>query len=134
MISAYLFTAIAVSLSFAILLGDLIQALGAKAGVMPLSAAMLVFIALVTYAAYRDIRLSSRVGLVLEVISVGIIIVITFLFVRAQGDLVIGPAPTGDLVVQIRCDVFGAALCHFQLLWGFESAATSRQGVGQSAS
>src|ERR1700733_7655778 len=84
MISAYAFTAIAVSLSFAILLGDLVGALGTKAGVVPLSVAMLAFISLVTYAAYRDIRLSSRVGLVLEVVSVGIIITITFLFVRAQ--------------------------------------------------
>src|SRR3569832_1708513 len=45
MISAYMFTAIAVSLSFAILLGDLIEALGAKASVLSLSAAMVVFIA-----------------------------------------------------------------------------------------
>jgi amino acid transporter len=84
MISAYAFTAIAVSLSFAILLGNFVGAFGVKAGPVPLAAAMLVFIATVTYAAYRDIRLSSRVGLVLEIISVGIIVGITILVARAQ--------------------------------------------------
>src|SRR3569833_1803909 len=52
MISAYMFTAIAVSLSFAILLGNLITALGARAGVVPLSAAMLVFFVLVSCAVF----------------------------------------------------------------------------------
>jgi amino acid transporter len=122
MISAYLFTAIAVSLSFAILLGDLIQALGAKAGVVPLSAAMLVFILLVTYAAYRDIRLSSRVGLVLEVISVSIIIAITYLFVRAQGTVVDPPQ------LAISTFKYGAMFSALPFVIfsfvGFESAAT----------
>jgi amino acid transporter len=122
MISAYLFTAIAVSLSFAILLGDLIEALGARAGVVPLSVAMLVFIALVTYAAYRDIRLSSRVGLVLEVISVGIIITITFLFVRAQGTVVDPPQ------LAVSTFKYGALFSALPFVIfsfvGFESAAT----------
>ncbi|MDB6085314.1 MAG: Amino acid/polyamine/organocation transporter, superfamily, partial [Gammaproteobacteria bacterium] len=49
---------------------------------------MLVFIAAVTYSAYRDVTLSSRAGLILEVISIGIIIVITALIVRVQGTVV----------------------------------------------
>ena len=39
----------------------------------------LLFVASVTYAAYRDVKLSSRAGLVLEVISIAIIVVITVL-------------------------------------------------------
>ena len=122
MISAYMFTAIAVSLSFAILLGNLMSALGAPAGVVSLSAAMLVFIGMVTYAAYRDIRMSSRVGLVLEVISVAIIIAITFLFVRAQGTVVDPPQ------LAISSFKYGALFSALPFVIfsfvGFESAAT----------
>src|SRR5882757_1887269 len=60
MVSAYLFTAVAVTLSFAIFLGNFFNALGLRAGVGGMSAVMLVFVAAVTYAAYRDVRLSSR--------------------------------------------------------------------------
>ena len=88
MISAYMFTAVAVALSFAIFLGDFLGAFGMKLNMVPMSAAMLVFIATVTYAAYRDIKMSSRVGLMLEIISVGIVIVITVLFVRARGTVI----------------------------------------------
>src|SRR5580698_4753784 len=51
MISAYMFTAVAVALSFSILLGSFLVAFGIKLGTMPMAAAMLVFIATVTYAA-----------------------------------------------------------------------------------
>jgi amino acid transporter len=91
MISAYLFTAVAVGLSFPIFLANFLGVFGVKLGVAPLSASMLVFIGTATYAAYRDIQLSSRAGLILEIISVGIIIVITALFVRAQGALIDPP-------------------------------------------
>src|SRR5579863_1507220 len=70
MISAYMFTAVAVALSFAIFLGNLLAATGIRLGLGPMAAAMLVFVAAVTYAAYRDVRLSARVGLVLEIISI----------------------------------------------------------------
>src|SRR5579863_7700297 len=60
MISAYMFTAVAVALSFAIFLGDFLGAFGVKLNMLPLAAAMLVFVAAVTYAAYRDVRLSAR--------------------------------------------------------------------------
>src|SRR3984957_9160723 len=85
MISAYMFTAVAVALSFAIFLGDFLTALGIKVSVVPTTLSMLVFIATVTYAAYRDIKLSSRVGLMLEIISVGIIIGISAFVVRVKG-------------------------------------------------
>ena len=41
-----------------------------------------------TYAAYRDIQMSSRVGLVLETISIGIIILITAIVVGKHGTVV----------------------------------------------
>src|ERR1700682_798369 len=68
MISAYLFTAIATTLSFAIFLGNFLSVFGMQVNPTTLSLVMLIFIATVTYAAYRDIKLSSRVGLVLEII------------------------------------------------------------------
>jgi amino acid transporter len=49
---------------------------------------MLVYIATVIFGAYRDIKLSSRAGLVMEIISLTIIIAITALFVHVQGTLV----------------------------------------------
>ena len=88
MISAYMFTAVAVTLSFAIFLGDFLGAFGMKLNMLPLTAAMLVFIATVTYAAYRDIKMSSRMGLMLEIISIGIVIVISALFVRVRGTVI----------------------------------------------
>jgi len=88
MISAYMFTAVAVALSFAIFLDDFLVAFGLKLNMAPMTAVMLVFIATVTYAAYRDIRLSSRVGLILEIISIGIVIVISVLFVRVRGTVI----------------------------------------------
>src|ERR1700730_9941800 len=85
MISAYMFTAVAVTLSFGIFLGDFLAAFGVRLTMLPTALSMLVFVATVTYAAYRDIKLSSRVGLILEIISVGIMIVITAFFVHAKG-------------------------------------------------
>jgi amino acid transporter len=122
MISAYLFTAVAVSLSFAILLDDFVGAFGVRAGMLPLSVAMLVFIASVILAAYRDIRLSSRVGLILETISVSIIVVITVLFVRVQGT-VIDP-PQLALASFNYGALFSALPFVIFSFVGFESAAT----------
>lgn len=122
MISAYLFTAIAVALSFAIFLQDLLALAGIAAGAASLAVAMLAFIGLVAYAAYRDVKLSSRAGLILEVISVGIIVVITVLVVRAHGGAS-DPA-------QWRVDsfnyggVFSALPFVIFSFVGFESAAT----------
>ncbi|MEA3149448.1 MAG: hypothetical protein QOD56_387 [Gammaproteobacteria bacterium] len=88
MISAYMFTAVAVALSFGIFLGNFFGVFGIQVNVVAMAAMMLVFVATVTYAAYRDVKFSSRAGLVLEVISIGIIVVITALFVHAQGTVV----------------------------------------------
>jgi amino acid transporter len=122
MISAYMFTAVAVALSFAIFLGDFLAAFGVRPGVLPLAAAMLVFIGTVTYAAYRDIKLSSRVGLILEIISVGIMIVITVFFVRVQGTA-IDPAQL-DIASFKYGAVFSALPFVIFSFVGFESSAT----------
>jgi amino acid transporter len=122
MISAYAFTAIAVSLSFPIVLGNFLGAFGLRLGALPLYAAMLLFIAAMTYAAYRDIRLSSRVGLILEIISVAIIVGITVLVARAQGT-VIDPAQLNVGSFKLG-PVFSALPFVIFSFVGFESAAT----------
>jgi amino acid transporter len=88
MISAYMFTAVAVALSFAIFLGNLLSVVGVQLGTVPMAIVTLVFVGSVTYAAYRDVKLSSRAGLVLECISIAIIVVITALFVHVQGTII----------------------------------------------
>ncbi len=85
MISAYLFTAVAVALSFVIFLGNFLGAFGVTLTVPAIGASLLAFLATVIYAAYRDVKLSSRVGLMMEVVSIGIIVGITVLVVRVRG-------------------------------------------------
>jgi amino acid transporter len=122
MISAYMFTAVAVTLSFAIFIGNFLGAFGVTLNVLPTTMLMLVFIATVTYAAYRDVKLSSRVGLILEVISVGIMIVITAFFVRVQGT-VIDP-PQLKIASFSYGGVFSALPFVIFSFVGFESSAT----------
>jgi amino acid transporter len=122
MISAYMFTAVAVTLSFAIFLGDLLAAFGLHAGLLPTTLAMLAFIAAVTYAAYRDVKFSSRMGLVLEVISVGIIVVIAIFFVRIQGTAI---DPAQLRITEFNYGgVFSALPFVIFSFVGFESSAT----------
>src|SRR5450631_3135750 len=122
MISAYMFTAVAVALSFAIFLDDFLTAFGIKLGMLPTTLSMLVFIATVTYAAYRDVKLSSRVGLILEIISVGIMVVITAFFVYVKGT-VIDPAQLKIASFNYG-KVFSALPFVIFSFVGFESSAT----------
>jgi amino acid transporter len=122
MVSAYLFTAVAVSLSFVIFLGNFFNAFGLQVGVPVLSSVMLCFIATVTYAAYRDVRLSSRAGLVLEVLSIGIIVAITALIVHAKGTVI--DAAQLDLASFKWGGVFSALPFVIFSFVGFESSAT----------
>ncbi|HXA34769.1 MAG TPA: APC family permease [Steroidobacteraceae bacterium] len=122
MISAYMFTAVAVALSFAIFLADFLAAFGIELGLAPATASMLVFIATVTYAAYRDVKLSARVGLMLEVISVGIIIGISAFVVRVKGT-VIDP-PQLKIAAFHYGGVFSALPFVIFSFVGFESSAT----------
>jgi amino acid transporter len=122
MISAYMFTAVAVALSFAIFLADLLAAFGVRLGMLPTTLVLLVFIATVTYAAYRDVKLSSRIGLILEVVSIGIIVGITACFVRVQGTIVDPPQ------LKVGAFHFGGVFSALPFVIfsfvGFESSAT----------
>jgi amino acid transporter len=122
MISAYMFTAVAVALSFAIFLGNILGAFGIRLNMPATTVLMLVFIATVTYAAYRDVKLSSRVGLILEVISVGIMIVITAFFVRVQGTVI--DSPQLKIASFNYGGVFSALPFVIFSFVGFESSAT----------
>ena len=122
MVSGYLFTAVAVTLSFAIFLGNFFEAFGLHLDLGVRMLALLLFNAAVTYAAYRDVQLSSRVGLVLEVISIAIIVVITALVIRAKGTVIdpaqlhIGDFKWGGVFSALPFVIFGFV--------GFESSAT----------
>jgi amino acid transporter len=88
MISAYMSTAVAVALSFAIFLDNSLAVLGSRLSAPLMAIPTLAFIGLLTYAAYRDVKLSSRAGLILEFISVGIIVAITAVVVHIQGTVI----------------------------------------------
>jgi amino acid transporter len=122
MISAYMFTAVAVSLSFPIFLGNFLGVFGVQLNTLPMAVVMLVFIATVAYAAYRDVKLSSRAGLVLEIISIGIILVITALFVHVRGTVV------DQTQLRITTFSYGAVFSALPFVIfsfvGFESSAT----------
>jgi len=122
MVSAYLFTAVAVTLSFAIFLGNFLSVFGIQLNIPASIAVMLVFIATVTYSAYRDVKFSSRAGLVLEVISIAIIVVITVLVAKFQGT-VIDPAQL-DIASFKYGAVFSALPFVIFSFVGFESSAT----------
>ena len=122
MISAYLFTAVAVALSFPIFLGNFLGAFGIELGTLPMTVAMLAFVGLMTYGAYRDVKLSSRIGLVLEALSIGIIILITILVVRVQGTVI--DRAQLDVTSFKYGAVFSALPFVIFSFVGFESSAT----------
>src|SRR5450631_3381136 len=103
-------------------MGNFFNAFGLKVGIGGMSAVMLVFIGAVTYAAYRDVRLSSRAGLILQVLSVGIMVVITAFFVYVKGT-VIDPAQLKIASFNYG-KVFSALPFVIFSFVGFESSAT----------
>jgi len=70
LVAAYLFTAMAVVVGVAIFMGLILKMFGMSVPTLPI---YIVTVGLVWLLAYRDIKMSSRVGLGLEVISVSII-------------------------------------------------------------
>ena len=122
MVSAYLFTAVAVTLSFPIFLADFVGALGLHLSALPLSVGMLGFVALVSYAAYRDVKMSSRAGLIMEAISIGIILVITGFVLHVKGTLV-DPQQFDFRRFKYGAVFSGLPFVIFSFV-GFESAAT----------
>jgi amino acid transporter len=122
MISAYLFTAISVSLSFTIFLGDFLGEFGVSITALSSYVAMLSFVGVATYGAYRDVKLSSRVGLLLEGVSICIIIAITVMIVRVRGTAV-DPAQL-DFSRFHFGPIFSSLPFVIFCFVGFESAAT----------
>jgi amino acid transporter len=122
MVSAYAFTSIATTLSFAIFLDNSLRALGVAVRPSMLCVPILAFVGLVTYAAYRDVKLSSRAGLILEVISVAIIVSITAVVVHLRGTVV--DLPALNISSFKLGPVFSALPFVVFSFVGFESAAT----------
>jgi amino acid transporter len=88
MIGAYLATAIAISVSEVLFLENLLASLNLKSLMPNAYAALCGFISVAAVAAYRDVRLSARFGLVLEVASILILVVITAIVVSQRGTVV----------------------------------------------
>jgi amino acid transporter len=122
MILAYITTAVAVVFGFPIFLGNFLAVFSITLSTPILVLFAIAFLALVTYAAFRDIQMSSRVGLVLETISIGIIIIITAIVVGKHGTIVdhtqldISHLKLGGVMSALTFAVFSFV--------GFESAAT----------
>ena len=122
MIAAYLMCAVAVTVSETLFLDNVFKALGLQAISPPGWIVTILFLGLVGFAAYRDIRMSSRVALVLEGISVGLIVIITAIVVVRHGTVIdpvqlnIAKLPFGGVMSALAFAVFSFV--------GFESAAT----------
>jgi amino acid transporter len=128
MISAYIMTAIAVVQAFPIFLGNLLVAVGISKPIVPLWVLAIAFLAVMTYAAYRDIKFSSRAGLILECISVGIIIIITAMVIGVHGT-VIDPAQLSFAKFNFGSVFAGLPFVIFSFV-GFESSATLAKEAG----
>lgn len=122
MISAYLCTAIAVAFSFAIFLSDFLAAVGIRVTLPAAYVALFAFVVIVTYAAYRDVRLSSRIGLLMEVVAITIIVTITILIIRVKG-AVIDPVQLNLGALHYGAVLSALPFVIFSFV-GFESSAT----------
>lgn len=122
MILAYLATGVAVVVGVPIFLGNFLAAIGIKSTIVPLWVFAVAFFGMVTYAAYRDIKVSSRLGLILEAISVGIIIVITAMIIGIHGTA-IDPVELDFSTIKYGAVMNALPFVIFSFV-GFESAAT----------
>jgi amino acid transporter len=122
MVSAYLFTGIAASISAYIFLTDLLHVLGLERWLPAYAVFELGFICLIWTCAYRDVRLSSRLGLVLEALSLAVIVVITAIVVIKRGSILdsnqlqLQRLPLGRVTSALTLAVFSFV--------GFESSTT----------
>ncbi|MBU6398389.1 MAG: APC family permease [Rhodospirillales bacterium] len=83
MLAAYLFTAMALTAATGLFLQDILSAFGAP--LLPRALIFLVISLGVWLLAVRDIRISSRVGLTIEAISMTIILIVCFISWQAHG-------------------------------------------------
>jgi amino acid transporter len=122
MSGAYLFTAIAVSISAHIFLSDMLLMLGLARLTPPYALFEIVFVILIWACAYRDISFSARIGLVLEAISLAVIILIAAVVIAKHGgvsdsaQLQLHNVSVGGVMSALTFAVFSFV--------GFESSAT----------
>jgi amino acid transporter len=128
MISAYIMTAIAVVEAFPIFVGNLLTAVGITKPLVPLWVFGLAQLGMICYAAYRDIKFSSRAGLICECLSVGIIIIITCMVVGVHGT-VIDPQQLAFSKFNYGSVFAGLPFVIFSFV-GFESSATLAKESG----
>jgi amino acid transporter len=122
MLAAYLFTAVALSVAASIFFKDFIAAIGITT-VVPNDLIYIIISALVFALAYRDVKLSTRLGLTLEILSVAAIIVVCFIIWKNLGfkmdplqDHLVGARSFSSIAPPIVFAIFS---------WvGYESAAT----------
>jgi amino acid transporter len=107
---------------FPIFLGNFLAVFKITLSLPELAVFGVLFLGLVTYAAYRDIQVSSRVGLVMETISIGIIIIITAIVVGKHGS-VVDPVQLNVSHLKFGGVMSAMAFAVFSFV-GFESAAT----------
>ena len=121
MLVAYLFTAVALTVATSIFFKDFIVAIGIKT-MVPNFLIYIAVSALIFLLAYRDVKMSTRLGLSLEVLSVAAILIVCF-FIWHKAGFKIDPAQ-----VQLKGASFGSIappIVFAIFSWvGFESAAT----------
>jgi len=122
MIGGYLVSAMAVAFAEVLFLENFLASLGLEALTPNPGLAICVFLGVTGFAAWRDIRLSSRFGLVLEVASIGILVLITAIVVAQRGTVIdpkqldFGNLGYGGIMTSLTFAVLSFV--------GFESAAT----------
>jgi amino acid transporter len=121
MIAAYLVTGVAVMFSMCIFLQDFLIACGLVSLIPPSWAVTILVSALVLLALYRDIKLSSRIGLMLEAVSIAIIVGLIALLATRHGTIIdpvqfSNKVKLGPVMSSLTFAVFSFV--------GFESAAT----------
>ncbi|MCB5945522.1 APC family permease [Acidocella sp. KAb 2-4] len=122
MVLAYIATAVAVLISEPLFINNVLGVFGVT---LPYAAQVFLafaLLALVVLAGYRDIQFSSRMGLVLEAVSIGIIVLITALVVGKHGTVI---DPVQLNFSKISFGGVASAMAFAVFSWvGFESSAT----------
>jgi amino acid transporter len=121
MIAAYLGTGVAVVISMSIFLDNFLTACGLGGSVPPSWLVTVAVLAAVLAAVYRDIKLSSRIGLLLEAVSIAIIIALIAVVISRHGTVIdreqfSNKVKLGPVMSSLTFAVFSFV--------GFESAAT----------
>jgi amino acid transporter len=122
MIAAYLLTAVAVIFAIGIFLGNVLTEIGFAALSPPAWLLAIAFTGLVGAAAYRDIKFSSRIGLVLEGISIAVIIAIIAVVTVRHGT-VVDLSQTTPANLSLGGVMSALTFAVFSFV-GFESSAT----------